>query len=170
MGSYITSSWPHFTVREYTSGLTFRVSASPAIHCLVLQGLLCSGHSLVGTDTSHYVSTPLGPSTCFSPRPLFRYCPVRPFATSQESMYILTSDHFSLHTKFTTEYTPRSYAHWEDSLSHYCQGFTPSESVVWQHSFLACHNTLSPRTGCSHFHKLVIGNFPCGHSCELGER
>lgn len=97
-------------------------------------------------------------------------CPVRPFATSQESMYILTSDHFSLHTKFMTEYTPRSYAHWEDSLSHCYQGFTPSESIVWQHSFLACHNTLSPRTGCSLFHNLVTGNFPCGHSCELGER
>lgn len=96
-------------------------------------------------------------------------CPVRPFTTSLESMYILTSDHFSLHTKFMTKYT-RSYAHWENSLSHCCQGFTPSESVVWQHSFLACHNTRSLRTGFSLFHKLVIGNFPCGHSCELGER
>lgn len=48
--------------------------------------------SLVGTDVGHYVPTPLGSSTCFSPNlcaaDLLKFsdtCPIRLFTTSQES-------------------------------------------------------------------------------------
>lgn len=81
----------------------------PAV-LLVVQGLLCHGSSLLGTDVGHcayslgslhtlpsQISLPLIFSSLWILPP-----PARPFTTSQESMFILTSGHFSLHSKWVT--------------------------------------------------------------------